>query len=245
MMWEHIFITSILALSSFTFGFAGFGFSLMAVPLLALALPLKEAIAIQFPLMAALSVYNAWHYGRATSFKGLWLFFACAFVSLPLGLFALNQWPEGFMKKGLAFFILASLAAGQLKWVRKNHVILASSRLWEVFMGVLSGWFQGAYSTGGPPAVIYITGIADDPLKAKAFLGIYFSVLNVLMTTPAYVAGGLVTTDILIKSLLYSPAVIVFAALGMLLFSRVSNQGYRHGVNALLALTAVMLWLRS
>ena len=137
-MWDHIFIASILALSSFTFGFAGFGFSLMAVPLLALALPLKEAIAIQFPLMAALSVYRtAWHYGRATSFKGLWLFFACAFVSLPLGLFALNQLPEGFMKKGLAVFIVASLAAGQLKWVKINQVKLASSRLWEAFYGCI------------------------------------------------------------------------------------------------------------
>jgi len=244
-MWDHIFTASILALSSFTFGFAGFGFSLTAVPLLALALPLKEAIAIQFPLMTALSVYNAWHYGRVTSVKGLWLFFASAFVSLPLGLFALNQWPEGFMKKGLAVFIVASLAAGQLKWVKKSQVRLASSRLWEAFMGVLSGWFQGAYSTGGPPAVIYITGTADEPLKAKAFLGIYFAVLNVLITAPAYVAGGLLTTDILIKSLLYSPAVMVFAALGMLLFSRVSSQGYRHGVNVLLVLTAALLWLRS
>jgi uncharacterized membrane protein YfcA len=244
-MWDHIFIASIFALSSFTFGFAGFGFSLIAVPLLALALPLKEAIAIQIPLMTALSVYNAWHYGRATSFRGLWLFFTCAFVSVPLGLFALNQWPESLMKKGLAVFIVASLAAGQLKWVKINRAKLASSRLWEAFMGVLSGWFQGAYSTGGPPAVIYITGAADEPLKAKAFLGIYFAVLNILMTTPAYVASGLLTTEILIKSLLYSPVVIVFAALGMLLFSRVSSQGYRHGVSALLVLTAVMLWLRS
>ena len=93
--------------------------------------------------------------------------------------------------------------------------------------------------------MIYITGAADEPLKAKALLGIYFAVLNVLMTTPVFVAGGLLTTDILIKSLLYSPVVIVFAALGMLLFSRVSSQGYRHGVNALLVLTAVLLWLRS
>jgi uncharacterized membrane protein YfcA len=244
-MWDHIYIASILALSSFTFGFAGFGFSLMSVPLLALALPLKEAIAIQFPLMTALSVYNAWHYGRATSVRGLWLFFVCAFVSLPLGLFALNQWPEGYMKKGLAVFIVVSLAAGRLKWLKESQARLASSRLWEVFMGMLSGWFQGAYSTGGPPAVIYITGAVDEPLRAKAFLGIYFAVLNILMTTPAYVAGGLLTSDFFIRSLLYSPVVIVFVALGMLLFSRASSQGYRHGVSALLVLTAAMLWLRS
>jgi len=112
-------------------------------------------------------------------------------------------------------------------------------------MGMLSGWFQGAYSTGGPPAVIYITGAVDEPLRAKAFLGIYFAVLNILMTTPAYVAGGLLTSDFFIRSLLYSPVVIVFVALGMLLFSRASSQGYRHGVSALLVLTAAMLWLRS
>jgi len=48
--------------SAFVTSFAGFGFAMISVPLLTLLLPVKVAVALQFPYSMGLFMYQAWHY---------------------------------------------------------------------------------------------------------------------------------------------------------------------------------------
>ena len=244
-MLSHVMIPAILALGAFTFGFAGFGFALVVVPLLALMLPVKGAVALQFPAMTLLSIYNAWRYGRAIGWKPMWSFYIAAFLTVPLGLYALIDLPEGIIKKGLAFFIFLTVVANRFKWGERLSGSISVSKLWGLLMGGLSGWLQGAYASGGPPAVVYVMGITDDPEEAKGHLGTYFAASNIGVMTPLYWTGGLITEETLLATLAYSPAIIIFLALGMWFFKRASNESYKIVVDCLLVITSVLLWVRS
>ena len=244
-MIPHVIIPAIMALGAFTFGFAGFGFALAVVPLLALQLPVKGAVALQFPTMTLLSIYNAWRYGKAVVWRPMWMFYVAAILTLPMGLYALIDLPEEIMKKGLAFFIVLFVAANRFKWGDRLRRIFSYSRFWALFMGALSGWLQGAYAVGGPPAVLYVMGITNDPEEAKGHLGTYFAATNLGVMTPLYWIGGLITEQTLWATLKYSPVIIVFLALGMWFFKRASNESYKIVVDCLLVITSSLLWIRS
>jgi len=244
-MIPHVIIPAIMALGAFTFGFAGFGFALAVVPFLALLLPVKSAVALQFPAMTLLSIYNAWRYGKAVVWKPMWLFYVAAFLTVPMGLYALIDLPEEIMKKGLAFFIVLFVAANRFKWGERLKGIISFSRLWVLFMGVLSGWLQGAYAVGGPPAVLYVMSITNDPEEAKGHLGTYFAANNIAVMTPLYWAGGLITEQTLLATLEYLPVIITFLALGMWFFKRASNESYKNVVDCMLVITSLLLWVRS
>ncbi|MFH1058953.1 MAG: sulfite exporter TauE/SafE family protein [Pseudomonadota bacterium] len=241
-MSNEILVGLILLLSAFTLSFSGFGFSLVAVPLLALVLPLKTAVVFQLPYALVLVAWQAWHYRGAVTWRELMPIMIGAVVALPVGAWTLTIAPEGVLKRALAAFIVLAVVGMALPAGRRLGRLYAGRTWWGVLWGVLSGWFQGAYSTGGPPAVIYIMAADPEPQKAMGFLGAFFTFLYVTMVL-VFVVSGLLTWPVLKQSVYYAPVVAVGTAVGALLFKRASNRTYRQAVYGLLVLTAVLLWL--
>ena len=57
-MPDYLALAPIFLVSAFTMSFAGFGFAMVSVPLLALLLPLHQAVALQFPYCLILFLYQ-------------------------------------------------------------------------------------------------------------------------------------------------------------------------------------------
>jgi len=243
-MPQELALALIFLISGFTMSFAGFGFALVAVPLLALLLPIKEAVALQFPYLFGLFVYQAWHYRAHFQWSHLRPLFLGCVVGLSLGTFLLYHLPEQILKRALAIFIVAlvtfeAFPAGKILMSR-----LARSPWWGRFCGFLSGSLLGAYTIGGPPAVLYIMSVSSDRLKAKSFLSSFFSVQLTLLTF-VYLYTGLFTWEGIKTSLLFSPVVVAGSAAGFWAFSRASNRLYRRVVAVMLVATAIVLWWRA
>jgi uncharacterized membrane protein YfcA len=66
-MYNDAAMVLIFFTSAFVTAFAGFGFAMVSVPLLALLLPVKLAVALQFPYSMGLFMYQAWHYRYASN----------------------------------------------------------------------------------------------------------------------------------------------------------------------------------
>jgi uncharacterized membrane protein YfcA len=241
-MSAEIQVGLILLLSSFTFAFSGFGFSLVSVPLLVLVLPLKTAVAFQFPYALILVTWHAWHYRGFVTRRELWPIMTGALVAMPLGAWLLYAAPEHLLKRALAIFIVLSVLGLALPAGRRLGRLCAGKVWWGLLWGFLSGGFQGAYSTGGPPAVIYIMASDPEPRRAMGFLGAFFSFLYLVMTM-IYAASGLFTLEVMTQSALYAPVVAAGTLAGALLFRRANSRTYRQAVHGLLLLTAVLLWL--
>lgn len=230
-----------LFIAAFAFSFAGFGFGLVSVPLLALVVPMKMAVAIQFPFSFLLVLLNAWRYGSALKWQDLKPLTIGSAIAIPLGVFSLNWFPEIVMKRALAIFIVLTVVNARNKWGYKIIHSFASTTTGGVILGIISGWFSGAYTTGGPPAVIYATTKFSDPEKAKGVMGLYLFIINIPIMFLFWFADVL-TLDTLKTSFMYTPVVVVGFLAGAVILKRVSYRGYMLGVHLLLLIAAGMLW---
>jgi uncharacterized membrane protein YfcA len=230
---EILLIAAAFAAGSFIFGASGFGFGLVTVPLLGIVLPIKEAIALQLPYAYLVAFASAWHYREHLAWRAMWPLLIGSLITLPLGVAALQYLPERPLKYLLAGFIVMAIAFPF--WGRMRSVLVC---------GPLSGFFQGAFTTGGPPAMLYLIAACNDPRAVKGTNGLYFIFLYGA-TTALYAASGVVSADNIAQAAWFAPAVILGGLAGYWAGVRLNFQQYRMLVNALLVAAAVLLALRA
>ena len=129
----------------------GFGEALVAVPLLALLIPVEVAA----PLAVLLSVTVAgvillqdW---RHVHFRSAWRLVLATLFGIPLGLLLLTALPERPVKALLAVVIIAFSA---YSLIGRRDMELKDDRLAWLF-GFGAGVLGGAYGMNGPPLVVY------------------------------------------------------------------------------------------
>src|SRR4051794_18399963 len=129
----------------------GFGEALVAVPLLALLIPVEVAtpLAVLFSItVAAVIIVQDWH---QVHFPSAWRLVLATLPGIPLGLLLLTVVPEGVVKAVLAVVIIAFSA---YCLGRGGRFELRSDRSAWLF-GFGAGILGGAYGMNGPPLVVY------------------------------------------------------------------------------------------
>ena len=215
----------------------GFGEALVAVPLLALLIPVEVAV----PLAVLHSVtvagviivqdHHKIHLGSA------WRLVLATFFGIPLGLLLLTGLPEQVVKATLALVIMAFSAYCLL---RRRQPELKDDRLAWIF-GFVAGILGGAYGINGPPLVVYGTLRRWSAEHFRATLQGYF--------LPASLAGlfgywwrGLLVPDVTRYYLLSLPPALVAVLLGRALNRRLVGRPFLLYVHAgLIAIGAVLL----
>jgi len=230
------FIAAAFAAGSFIFAASGFGFGVLTVPLLGIVLPIKDAIALQLPYAYLVAVVAAWHYREHLAWRAMWPLLVGSLIALPLGVAALQYIPERPMKYLLALFIVATIAVSGRRFFRKLHNAYG--------YGAVSGFFQGAFTTGGPPAMLYLLAACNDARTVKGTNGLYFVFLYGA-TAAAYAGSGVVSGQILMQAAWFAPAVVAGGLLGYWAGNRLNFRQYNYLVNGLLVATAVLLTWRA
>jgi uncharacterized membrane protein YfcA len=165
----------------------GFGEALIAVPLLALFIPLKVAapVAVLVSItIAAVVVAQDWRkiHVRSTG----WLVGATLF-GIPLGLALLTSSHQQAVKVGLAISILAF--AGYSLLGRKPPELKSDNKAWLLGCGFVAGVFGGAYGMNGPPLVIYGAMRRWSAQHFRATLQAYFLPASVIGMGGYWLAG--------------------------------------------------------
>ena len=169
----------------------GFGEALIAVPLLALSLPVRIAAPLAVLLsitVAAVVVVQDWQkiHVRSTG----WLL-APTFVGIPLGVWLLTGGHQNVIKAALAILIMLfsgySLLASRLgaKPPQLDH----DSRPWLLGCGFLAGVLGGAYGMNAPPLVLYGAMRRWSPQHFRATLQGYFLPASIVATIGFWLAG--------------------------------------------------------
>ena len=242
-METSIFISCALILSAFTFSFAGFGFGLVAVPLLALVLPIKDAVAIQLPFSVLLVVINSIRYGKSIKWNQLKPLFIGSAAAIPIGVYSLTALPDNLMKRALALFIVLVILFERRRQGIGKFGAFAKTGSGGMILGMISGWFIGAYTTGGPPAVIYAIARFPEPKNAKGAMGLYFLVTDGLIVL-LFTLTGLLTPELFFQSVRFTPAVLAGFLAGSYFFKNITKPTYIMGVHLLLFMAAVMLCVK-
>lgn len=182
--WHVLLVVFVATAIRSTFGF---GEALIAVPLLALSIPVEIAAPLAVLLsitVAAVVVAQDWRkiHVRSTG----WLL-APTFVGIPLGIVLLGSVHQQLVKGALAILIVAF--SGYSLLGKRPPELQSDSHVWLLGCGFLAGVLGGAYGMNGPPLVIYGAMRRWSPQHFRATLQGYFLPASVVAMAGYWLAG--------------------------------------------------------
>jgi uncharacterized membrane protein YfcA len=199
----------------------GFGEALVAVPLLALLIPVDVAVPLAVLLsitVAAVAVVQDWRHIHVRSAG--WLVLS-TLLGIPLGLLLLTAVAEWIVKAILAVVIIAFSAYCLLS---RRRLELKDDRLAWMF-GFGAGVLGGAYGINGPPLVVYGALRRWSPQHFRATLQGYFLPAS-LVGMAGYWLAGLWVPDVTRYYLLSLPVAVAAIFLGRAINRRLHGQRF-------------------
>ena len=202
---------------------AGFGGGLTTMPLVTLMLPVKMATPLSVIVGTATALYATWLSRKETDWRSAMVLIIFSFLGIPVGLYALSYLPDHFMKVGLGGFLI--LYSFYSMFIPRLPIY---DRTWA------------AFSTNGPPMVIYGMLRNLGPAAFRGTLNAFFTANNIA------VIGGLATSGILTVSifklvLFCIPTMILGSLVGQYVHKRISVKVFRVMVFLLLIASGSML----
>ena len=212
---------------------AGFGFALLAMPLMTFAIPVEEAVVVAV-LLAIMStghqaITHRAHVRRPLATRLV----LSSFAGMPLGLVILNVVEDQTLKLVLGVGVIVATAL-LVRDVTLEHV---GPRL-DYAMGFVSGVANSSIGTNGPPLVFDLQSRRLAPDEFRGTIATVF-VLGNLFTLALFVVDGKVDTDGLRAAAVAFPAWLAGALVGRSLQPRVPAHLFRRLVLGLLLLTGV------
>ncbi|MCX0116971.1 sulfite exporter TauE/SafE family protein, partial [Escherichia coli] len=135
--------------------------------------------------------YATWLSRKETDWRSAMVLIIFSFLGIPVGLYALSYLPDHFMKVGLGGFLILysfySMFIPRLPIYDRNWIAAP--------IGAVAGALGAAFSTNGPPMVIYGMLRNLGPAAFRGTLNAFFTANNIA------VIGGLATSGILTVSI--------------------------------------------
>ncbi len=220
----------------------GFGEALVAVPLLAIRLPISVAapLAVLVSItVAAVIIAQDWRNIHVRSAG--WLVVATLF-GIPLGLLLLTEGNNRAVKGTLAVIIMAFSAYALIG--RKPPELHSDSRIWLVLCGFFAGVLGGAYGMNGPPLAIYGAMRRWSAQHFRATLQGYFLPASAIGMAGYWLAGlwvAEVTRYYLLSLIVVAPAIF----LGRAINHRLRGDAFLKFVHAGLVLIGATLFVQA
>jgi uncharacterized membrane protein YfcA len=242
-------LAAVCLLASTIVGFSGFGFALIAVPLLTLMLDLKFVVPMELLLatfsVIVLSINNLHFVRNAKIIVSIGLIFAGTIVGIIIGANLLANFDTGILKRVLGVVVV--LFAAHIffrKRVENTGSPGSRNRLLRIIVplvvGFLSGIAGGMFGTSGPPLVIYVDHFAEDKSAFRAVILAIF-VLHNLFRMSLYIHHSLLTLEIAKFALCLLPVVCLGLYVGSKMHFKVNEQTFSRAVAVLLLISGLLL----
>jgi uncharacterized protein len=236
-------IGCVIALAAAVQSLTGFGFALVAIALLPFFLSLQLAMPLVLIMCLLNSLALCIYYRDSFQWSAIAPLILSALLALPIGLIGLRYVPEAIALKALGGFIVLYVAYDILCLVRPvfSTPELASPR-WAYLFGAASGFLTGAFTTGGPPLVMYAHSKGWSPEEFKGNLPAVYVVALTFALTGHYFQGHL-TAELGAIALYSLPLLAVGMGTGLLLSKKVDATTFKRIVLSLLAVIGLrMIW---
>lgn len=212
---------------------SGFGFALLAVPLMSLLINPREAVVIATFIGAFSSTTQAIIDRRHTSWALAKRLNLAAYAGMPVGLGIFLVVDESFLR----FFVGSVVFVATILLV-KGFSIHSSHRWSDWLFGGLSGVLATSTSTNGPPLVFLMQAKKMEPSDFRATISAVFSITSI-GAIALFVASGKVTADGIGGVAVSIPFLIVGLKIGYLIRPRIHEASFRRIVFAMLILASL------
>ena len=211
-----LFIAVIVFLSAFQQSLSGFGFSLVAMPILVQLLGIQTAAPLVAVLALTLNIINGIRWRQALDFSeikrlGIWMA-----LGVPLGIWGIFALNETIVKAGLGILLVAYALFALLKPDRLPTI----SRRWAYPAGFFAGLLGGAYNTSGPPLILYGSLRNWSHQRFRAVLQSLFGFAASIVVF-GHIVTGHYTKPVLELTAIALPGTLLGVLLGALLDKRI------------------------
>jgi uncharacterized membrane protein YfcA len=183
--------TAILLMAYFIRGITGFGSGLIAVPLLALFLPLKFVVPVVLLLDFTASIVMGGFNLKRVRWGEIAVLIPFGVVGVVVGTHLLVNLPTGPMLIALAGFVF-TFALRNMFNIHSEKLI---SRGWAVPAALTGGTVGALFGTGGPPYVIYLSHRIREKSDLRATFSALFFADGLARVVSFLVAGLLVNAQ--------------------------------------------------
>jgi uncharacterized membrane protein YfcA len=221
-------------------GLTGFGFSLFTVPILVVLLGPRTAVPVIVVLNAVSNVPLYLHSRRWVSLRRTYPLILSGVVSIPLGAYLLAVLDAAVLKV-IAGIVICLFALAFLLGFRKQ---IRHEKAGLIGAGLVSGALNGLISTGGPPAILFLTNQGMPKERFRANLIAYFLFLNIA-TLPIHFAAGLISSGVIRSAALFIPALALGALVGIRLVGHVPEAAFKRTVLAMVMAAGAFMALAS
>ncbi|PPR61060.1 MAG: hypothetical protein CFH08_02297 [Alphaproteobacteria bacterium MarineAlpha3_Bin7] len=199
-------------------GFAGFGTTLIMVPLFCLLMPPSEAVFIALVTDVLVMLPLLPNAVRNAQWEYIWPMVIGVFLATPLGVVVLTVTNPNFMKVLIAILVIGSacllLSGWKYQGKRANSV--------SFVIGVFSSITNGATGIGGPPIAVYFIAQGMSAISLRASLNSLGFIMESAAALFIYFAGG-VEFKILVTVLILFPFMLLFTWVGSKIFAVLDN----------------------
>ncbi|MTA27726.1 MAG: TSUP family transporter [Actinobacteria bacterium] len=210
----------------------GFGFALLSVPLMTMAVPTREAVVISTILGLLTSSFQAWHGRRDADRTLIRRLTSAALVGLPIGWLVFTRVPDDVLRAILGMSVLVAVML-----LATGLVARGSTRL-DVLCGALSGALASSLSTNGPPLVFALQARSVPMRVFRPTINTVFT-FSGLLSLVAFALSGEIESDAVVHALWSVPVLLAGSRIGFLLRVRVREEHARRIVLTLLTLAGL------
>lgn len=223
MHWDVVLSGALfVAIASFLRGLTGFGFAIVATPLLALVFPPAIAVPVATLLQIPSGLPTVLRDWSDTDFRAAGMAALGGIPALVPGVYLVATMPADIMRLAVGAVVVLSTAA-----LAFGTRIGRPPKSGELFgAGALSGLLQGAVGMAGPPVIMLVLASSWSAARCRATLSCVFLILG----TVSVIIGtwqGLVTRECLMIAAIAVPGLLLGQHLGAYVFDRIDAQKYR------------------
>lgn len=229
-------IAAVFLLSTCARTALGFGDALLAMPLLALFVPMTLAapvVALASALNAFLILSQDW---KSLQFRQAGWLIVIALSGIPLGAWLLNNGDDrvlkailGFVVLGFSLWSLGTPTTPELK-----------SGWWNLPFGLAAGFLGGAYNTAGPPLVIFASLKKWPPDTFRVILQAYFLPSGLLIVA-LHGWHGRMTESVFTVFAVILPAITIGYLAGRRVADRIPEDRFRKAIHIALLFPGALL----
>ena len=240
-IWQYAAATAIVVLAYFIRGIAGFGSGLIAVPLLALFLPLTFVVPLILLLDFTASLIMGGLDLKRVQWQEINILIPFSLLGVIIGTQLLVNLPMTPMLLALAAFILVFAIRSLLNLKGEKPI----SRGWAVPAALTGGTVGGLFGTGGPPYVIYLNHRIHDKSLLRATFSALFFIEGAVRIVTFFIAGLLMAQTVWWSALFALPIMLGALWLGGHVHTGLTQTQMTRLIGVLLLLASLSLTLKA
>lgn len=193
---------------------------MVAVPLLSLVMPARDAAGMMLPLLLVMDAIAIWTYRKDGDWRILKIMLPGAMVGTLIG-WALWSFVSDAMVLLFIGIITLLFILDALLPIRKKLEGLPPSKPWGTFWGGFAGFTSFISHTGGPPFQIYVLPQKLTPVIYSGTTAFFFAIVNTAKLVPYFFLGQLNVANIE-RAAILAPLAVIGVMIGVWLVRRIS-----------------------